>query len=134
MFRMPINYNEKFDSLFALIEDTELDQIYIISHKVRRGESLWYLARKNGTTITAICELNNLDRKKPLRLGKTIKIPVGGDARDISKPKKQVYIVKSGDTLSEIAEKYRTSVKKIKRWNNLKGNIIRVGQKIIIKK
>ena len=78
--------------------------------------------------------MNNLDRKKPLRLGKTIKIPVGGAARDISKPKKQVYIVKSGDTLSEIAEQYRTSVKKIKRWNNLQSNIIRVGQKIIIKK
>ena len=131
---MPVGFNENFDSLFALVEDTKLDQVYIINHKVKRGESLWYLAQKNGTTITAICELNNLDRKKPLRLGKTIKIPVGGAARDVSKPKKKIYIVKSGDTLSEIAEEYRTSVKRIKRWNNLRGNTIRVGQKLVIKK
>ena len=69
---MPINHNPDFDSLFALVKDTKLDQISIINHKVRSGESLWYLARKNGTTITAICELNNLDRNKPLRIGKKI--------------------------------------------------------------
>ena len=133
-FRMPVGFNENFDSLFALVEDTKLDQVYIINHKVKRGESLWYLAQKNGTTITAICELNNLDRKKPLRLGKTIKIPVGGAARDANKPKKKIYIVKSGDTLSEIAEEYRTSVTRIKRWNNLRSDAIRIGQKLVIKK
>ena len=133
IFRMPISCSEDFDSLFALIEDTRLDQVYVINHKVRRGESLWYLARKNGTTITAICELNNLDRNKPLRIGKTIKIPVGGATRDSKKPKKQIYIVKSGDTLSEIAEDYRTSVTKIKRLNRLRSDKIRIGQKLRVK-
>jgi len=133
-FRMPRQYNPSFDSLFALIEDTKLDQVYIINHKVRSGESLWYLARKNETTITAICEINNIDREKPLRLGKTIKIPVGGDARDLNKPKKQIYIVKAGDTVSEIAEEYKISVKKLKRWNKLRNSNIRIGQKLFIYK
>ena len=40
--------------------------------------------------------------------------------------------LKKGDTLSEIAEDHRTSVKKIKRWNGLRSNRIRIGQKLII--
>ena len=41
-----------------------------------------------------------------------------------------IYIVKSGDTLSQIAQKYNTTVQKIKDLNNLKSNIIYVGQKL----
>ena len=87
----------------------------------------------NGTTITAICELNNLDRNKPLRVGKIIKIPVGLKNYK-SQPKKQVYIVKYGDTLSEIAEQYKIRLSKLKSWNKMKSNTIRVGQKLIIYK
>ena len=130
---MPANYNPDFDSLFALVKDTELDQVYIVSHKVRSGESLWYLAKKNQTTITAICELNNIDRNKPLRLGKTIKIPIGGSVRDLNKTKKEYYKVKSGDTLSEIAEKHKISLKKIKKLNNIHGSMIKIGQKLRVK-
>lgn len=43
-----------------------------------------------------------------------------------------VYKVKSGDVLGKIAMKYGTSVSKIKRWNGLKSDNIRVGQRLII--
>ena len=54
------------------------------------------------------------------------KIKDGGEGERI------VYKVKSGDYLGKIAGKYRVSVAQIKRWNNLKSNDIRVGQKLII--
>ena len=54
------------------------------------------------------------------------KIKDGGDGERI------VYKVKSGDYLGKIASKYRVSVTQIKRWNNLKSNDIRIGQKLII--
>jgi membrane-bound lytic murein transglycosylase D len=54
------------------------------------------------------------------------KIKDGGDGERI------VYKVKSGDYLGKIASKYRVSVNQIKRWNNLKSNNIRVGQRLII--
>ena len=132
-FRMPIGYSQDFDSLFALVEDVKADKVLIVNHKVKRGESFWYLAKKNGTTITAICELNNLDRNKPLRVGKMIKIPVGMKNYKV-KPKKQIYVVKPGDTLSEIAVRNKIKMSKIKSWNNLRGNMIRVGQKLVIYK
>ena len=54
------------------------------------------------------------------------KIKDGGDGERI------LYKVKSGDYLGKIAEKYRVSVSQIKRWNNLKSNNIRVGQRLVI--
>ena len=54
------------------------------------------------------------------------KIKDGGDGERI------VYKVKSGDYLGKIASKYRVSVNQIKRWNNLKSNNIRVGQRLTI--
>ena len=54
------------------------------------------------------------------------KIKDGGDGERI------VYRVKNGDYLGRIATKYRVSVNQIKRWNNLKSNNIRVGQRLII--
>ena len=132
-FRMPIEYSQDFDSLFALVKDIKADKVLIVNHKVKRGESFWYLAKKNGTTITAICELNNLDRNKPLRVGKMIKIPVGMKNYK-AKPKKQIYVVKYGDTISQIAVKNNVKMSKIKSWNNLRGNMIKVGQKLIIYK
>ena len=46
----------------------------------------------------------------------------------------KTYTVKSGDTLSEIAKKYNTTVQKLVKDNNIKNaNLIYVGQKIVIK-
>ncbi len=52
--------------------------------------------------------------------------------KDGSDGERIVYKVKSGDYLGKIASKYRVSVNQIKRWNNLKSNNIRVGQRLII--
>jgi len=46
--------------------------------------------------------------------------------------KKVTYIVKSGDTLSHIARKYRVTVANLQKWNNLKSDRINAGQKLII--
>lgn len=54
------------------------------------------------------------------------KIEDGGDGERI------VYRVKSGDYLGKIAGRYRVSVAQIKRWNNLKSNNIRIGQRLVI--
>ena len=54
------------------------------------------------------------------------KIKDGGDGEMI------YYKVKSGDYLGKIASKYRVSVAQIKKWNKLKSNDIRVGQRLLI--
>ena len=47
--------------------------------------------------------------------------------------KGKTYIVKSGDSLSVIAQKYNTTVDSLKKANGLKSDTIRIGQKLIIK-
>ena len=54
------------------------------------------------------------------------KIKDGGDGQRI------VYRVKSGDVLGKIALRYRVTVSQIKRWNNLRSNTIRIGQRLVI--
>lgn len=48
-------------------------------------------------------------------------------------PSKVYYKVKNGDTLSRIAQKYHTSVTKIKKLNGLRSDFLRIGQKLRIK-
>jgi len=50
----------------------------------------------------------------------------------VSGPERLRYLVKSGDALSIIADRYGVSVKQIRSWNNLSGNVIRVGQRLTI--
>ena len=54
------------------------------------------------------------------------------ESKPTPKPTTITYTVKSGDTLSKIAQQYRVKVDDIKRWNNLKSDMIRVGQKLKI--
>ena len=56
------------------------------------------------------------------------KIQDGADGERI------VYTVKNGDYLGRIASRNRCTVAQIKRWNNLKSNNIRVGQRLVIYK
>jgi LysM repeat protein len=48
--------------------------------------------------------------------------------------KQQYHVVKKGEKLETIAKKYKVSVDKLKKQNNIKSNKINIGQKLIIKK
>lgn len=57
-------------------------------------------------------------------------------AKDIAAGKREgarlVYTVKSGDTLSHVASRYRVSVKQLMAWNHLRSDRLSIGQKIYI--
>ena len=44
-----------------------------------------------------------------------------------------MYKVRRGDTLSRIARKYRTSVVKLREYNDLKSDLVKVGQLLVVK-
>ena len=52
--------------------------------------------------------------------------------RGVASGEEQEYIIKNGDTLSEIAEKFEVSIKHLRQANNIKGSQIRIGQTIRI--
>ena len=44
-------------------------------HTVRSGETLWRIARRYGTTVRALAAFNGIDAARPLRIGRTLRIP-----------------------------------------------------------
>lgn len=104
-------------------------RIYYRTHKVRKGEVLGSIARKYGTSIRAIARLNGLTNLNRLRIGKKLKIP----PRKSQTGRPLVHQVRAGETLSGIARRYRSSIKKIALQNGLKPPYrLRVGQKLRI--
>tara|TARA_Y100001936_G_scaffold253597_1_gene319261 strand:- start:404 stop:2263 length:1860 start_codon:yes stop_codon:yes gene_type:complete len=138
--RLPNQSYSDFDSLYALLKDSNTKNLLIVEHIVRRGDNLSRIANKYKVKIQDITSMNNINKRKYLQPGQKLQIPTQGydeyvkSLIESSGTKKIHYTVKSGDTLSEIASKYQTSVKKIKVWNGIreKDNMIYVGKKLII--
>ena len=104
-----------------------------VTHVVRQGESLWSIARKYKTTTESIQRLNGF--KKSIIFPGQIIIVKGTPARRRSSrasASTQVHIVKSGETLSEIAQKYDTTTKALMKLNGLHSDMIQPGQKLIV--
>ena len=112
-------------------------------HRVKKGDSLYAIAKKYGVPYKLIKKQNNLKSNR-LSLRQKLIIPVLASnvkksyAKKRTYKKKQkrlvkrTYRVKSGDTLSKIAKNYRVSLRKLKRDNNLKTSVIRIGDRIVI--
>lgn len=103
------------------------------TYKVVKGDNLTKIAKKYNTTVEKLVELNNLPNKNLIRVGQVLKVPTT-KTNTSTTTKKTYYTVKKGDTLSEIAEKYNTTVKQLASWNKIKNvNLISVGQKLRVK-
>lgn len=111
------------------------------AHRVRSGETLYTIARQYRTTVAYIRELNDLPRKKKLKIGSRIYVPdrtplsqrSGRSVAKESKTAKAVayHVVQAGDSLHTIAAKYDTSVSELKKMNRLsKGKALKAGIKI----
>jgi cell wall-associated NlpC family hydrolase len=95
------------------------------THKVKKGETLYAIAKANNTSITQLCKLNGLKKTDTLKIGKRLKVPGSKKAVNTAS-----YKVKSGDALYKIARKYKTDISTLKSLNGLKGNTLRAGQTI----
>jgi membrane-bound lytic murein transglycosylase D len=112
---------------------------YVI-HYVRRGETVSGIANRYRTSVSAIARLNRLGRRYLIRPGQRLKVPSRRGASysassSLSLTKegdKLVYKVKRGDSLYLIANAFNMTIQKIKAQNNLRSNMLRIGQKLII--
>lgn len=95
-------------------------------YTVKKGDSLWLIANKYGTTVDELKSANNL-KSNTLSIGQTLIIPEKKENTN-----KISYVVKKGDSLWLIANKYDTAVEKIKSTNNLKSNTLSIGQVLVI--
>lgn len=136
--RIPKGTKERF--VAQMSKDKRKSWISTLIHRVRRGETLSQIARKYGVSQWEIVRINNIRNRHYLKVGQVLKIPVpsgrkAGRRSYVKETKRgKIYIVRNGDSLWKISKRFGVSIKKLKRWNNLKGNRIYPGQKLIISK
>ena len=97
------------------------DNIYI----VKKGDSLYSIAQKYNTSVEELKKINNLDSNQ-LVIGQQLIIP------NLEDMDENYYIVKAGDNLYSIANKYNISVNELKSINNLVSDNLYIGQKILL--
>ena len=100
------------------------DNIYI----VKKGDTLYGIANKYGISVDELKAINNLT-SNDLSVGQVLKIPeiIEDDVLN-----ENIYIVKSGDTLYSIANKYGMSVQELKDLNKLTNNTLSIGQQLVV--
>lgn len=103
---------------------------------VQRGDTLSGIARKYGTTVNELVILNRQIQNPNLIFpGERIRVPINGNINNEDRyiTNHIIYTVKSGDTLSELALRYGTTVQSIASLNNIKNvNLIYIGERLRI--
>ncbi len=98
---------------------------------VRKGDSLWMIARQFGTTTKAIKSVNNL-RNSRLRIRQVLKIPK--ESASLVSMKTKAYKVRKGDSAYLIAEKHQMNLSEFLRLNYLTPrSTIYPGQALLVK-
>ena len=106
-----------------------------ISYVVKRGDSLYSIARQYGVNVNDLMKVNNLTSDL-LSIGQIINIPssttIVTPSEDDIINEENTYIVQRGDTLWSISRKFGVSVDDIKNANNLTNEILTIGSTIIV--
>ncbi|QKI89373.1 lytic transglycosylase [Thiomicrorhabdus xiamenensis] len=152
---LPVGKDDVFNERYQ--KNAAVFRVNWQKHKVRSGDYLGKIASRYGTSVSAIRKLNNM-RGSFIRVGQTLLIPVVSTSTQLASssptapkpPAKQqsrkpdnvknrvpqnllVYHVQSGDTLSEIAERFSVSTDELLKWNKLsKKSLLKVGQKLFL--
>lgn len=100
-------------------------------HIVRRGDNLSYIGKKYGVSYKVIKDFNHLKSNR-LSLRQKLIIPITKTSKKQKLHSKNYYMVKRGDSLGSISKTFKVSVQNIKTQNHMRGNLIRVGERLKI--
>ena len=123
------NYKKLAESVISAVANyigipyTPPEGLITNTYVVQKGDTLYSIANKLGTTVSELKKENNLT-SNTLQIGEVLRIPT----KEIYEEEENIYIVKKGDSLYSIANKYNTTVDELKRINNLTSNILSIGQ------
>lgn len=99
------------------------------THVVRSGDTLSEIADREGTTVAALVQANGLTNPNVIVVGQALTIPGGAPSGGAASPSS--YVVRSGDTLGDLAAKFGTTSKAIAAANGITNpNLIVVGRKL----
>jgi len=108
------------------------------TYTVQPGDTVSSIAAKTGVTANALKATNHLKGNR-IQIKQVLTIPPDQPkkitrTKPSSAPRGEFYAVKKGDTLSVIAKKTGTSVAELRELNGLRGNALKIGQKLALNK
>jgi LysM repeat protein len=113
----------------------QFDTGYASEYVVVRGDTLAEIAKRSHVTLAALKAANPTVVETRMQIGTKLQIPAPTAARSTafgsmaaSTAGENTYLVKSGDTLTKIANAHGTTVQAIQTLNNLRTTQIRAGQ------
>ncbi|MED4311336.1 LysM peptidoglycan-binding domain-containing protein [Heyndrickxia coagulans] len=113
-------------------------QTFAQTYKVKKGDSLWKIAKKYNTSVGALKSTNHLasDTIYPNQVLNVSASQAKASARSVSAPSSsaKTYTVKSGDTLSAIPLNHGISVSNLISWNKLSSSLIHPGDVLAVSK
>jgi membrane-bound lytic murein transglycosylase D len=115
------------------------EELYL-TYRVRRGDSLYRIARNFGVGVKEIEEFNEVAGGKVIKPGQKLLIPrdrvrlaESPSDKRVRKSAKLIHIIHRGETLYGISRSYGVSVSDIIRWNDLRSRkLVRAGQRLVI--
>ncbi len=128
-------YTERNLDVASVKNTRESQDKKVYKYKIKRGETIGQIASKFGVNASEIRKWNNLASNK-VASGRVLKIysPASassyGDNATKTSRTLNMYSVKKGETIGQIADKYHVSTTDIKKWNKIKNNKVLAGQKL----
>ncbi|MBR3661531.1 MAG: LysM peptidoglycan-binding domain-containing protein [Bacilli bacterium] len=107
-------------------EGNTIEETDYIVYQVGSGDTLYKIAKEYNTTPDAIKDYNNLTNDI-LSIGQTLQIPYPS-----IKTENAIYVVRRGDTLYQIANRYGVTVSEIMNLNNKNTTLINIGDTLLI--
>ena len=107
-------------------------------HVVKRGDSLWRIAKTNRMDVNTLARLNGMAPTDTLRAGQKLVLntraaPSGSRASSSGGSGPVSYKVRSGDTLTRIAQLFGVTVSDLVNWNGIsKNSVLRPGQRLTV--
>jgi len=120
---LPYSVLSRFQANIENIKDAKYAM-----HKVKSGDSLYRIAKKYKINYKLIKKFNKLS-SNVLSINQKLIIPV---AASFAPKNDEIYIIKSGDTLSAIAKIYKIKLSKLMKDNKISSSLINIGDKIVI--
>ena len=98
---------------------------------VRPGDTLWDLAKAHRTTVSTLKTLNDLPGNGMIYAGDRLRLGSGSGQRAGS-PATRTYVVRPGDTLSQIAQRFGISSAALRAANRMTGSTVVIGRRLTI--
>ncbi len=119
---VPVAEQKQFKDMLANQEANDYSQWQ--HYTVKRGDSLSVIAKRYKVSISQLKAFNDL-KGNTIRIGQKLVLPQLADTQI-------EYQVKSGDSLWKIANHYKVSITKLKQWNNLSRDNLKIGEKLTV--